>query len=61
MQKPLLRKRCFVQMTGYEPISSEHGHRRFTRDGAVSQSLEYSGQATGKPIVKIIRIRLMLE
>jgi hypothetical protein len=29
-----LRKRCFVQMTGYEPVGAEHQHRRFIREMA---------------------------
>ncbi len=27
-----VRKRCFVQMTGYEPVGAEHQHRRFIRE-----------------------------
>src|SRR5581483_4605588 len=34
MPKPLVRKRCFVQMTGYEPVGPEHQHRRFVREMA---------------------------
>jgi hypothetical protein len=29
-----VRKRCFVQMTGYEPVGAEHQHRRFIREMA---------------------------
>lgn len=32
MPKALVRKRCFVQMTGYEPVGVEHYHRRFVRE-----------------------------
>ncbi|HEY2527378.1 MAG TPA: hypothetical protein VGJ20_05405 [Xanthobacteraceae bacterium] len=32
--KPLVRKRCFVQMSGYEPVGAEHSHRRFIREMA---------------------------
>src|ERR1051325_9618751 len=34
MPTPLVRKRCFVQMTGYEPVGAEHYHRRFIREMA---------------------------
>jgi hypothetical protein len=34
MPKALVRKRCFVQMTGYEPVGLEHQHRRFIREMA---------------------------
>ena len=34
MPKALVRKRCFVQMTGYEPVGAEHQHRRFVREMA---------------------------
>jgi pimeloyl-ACP methyl ester carboxylesterase len=34
MATPLVRKRCFVQMTGYEPVGAEHYHRRFIREMA---------------------------
>jgi len=34
MPPALVRKRCFVQMTGYEPVGPEHQHRRFTREMA---------------------------
>jgi len=30
----LVRKRCFVQMTGYEPVGIDHYHRRFVREMA---------------------------
>ena len=29
---PLVRKRCFVQLIGYEPVSVEHQHHRFIRE-----------------------------
>jgi hypothetical protein len=29
-----IRKRCFVQMIGYEPVGVEHQHRRFIREMA---------------------------
>jgi len=32
MPGTLVRKRCFVQMTGYEPVGVEHYHRRFVRE-----------------------------
>ena len=34
MPKALVRKRCFVQVTGYEPVGPEHQHRRFIREMA---------------------------
>jgi pimeloyl-ACP methyl ester carboxylesterase len=34
MPNALVRKRCFVQMTGYEPVGPEHQHRRFIREMA---------------------------
>ncbi|MGA2895039.1 MAG: hypothetical protein ABSE22_19400 [Xanthobacteraceae bacterium] len=34
MPKALVRKRCFVQMTGYEPVGPERQHRRFIREMA---------------------------
>jgi len=34
MPKALVRKRCFVQMIGYEPVGAEHQHRRFVREMA---------------------------
>ena len=34
MPQALVRKRCFVQMTGYEPVGAEHQHRRFIREMA---------------------------
>ncbi len=34
MRKALVRKRCFVQLTGYEPVSPERGHHRFIREMA---------------------------
>ncbi|HEX4407291.1 MAG TPA: hypothetical protein VH206_00835 [Xanthobacteraceae bacterium] len=32
MPKAPVRKRCFVQMTGYEPVGPDHQHRRFIRE-----------------------------
>ena len=34
MPNAFVRKRCFVQMTGYEPVGPEHQHRRFIREMA---------------------------
>ncbi len=34
MPKPRVHKRCFVQLTGYEPVGPEHSHRRFIREMA---------------------------
>jgi hypothetical protein len=34
MSKPLVHKRCFVQLTGYEPVGAEHSHRRYIREMA---------------------------
>jgi hypothetical protein len=34
MPKALVRRRCFVQMTGYEPVGADHSHRRFIREMA---------------------------
>jgi hypothetical protein len=34
MPQALVRKRCFVQMIGYEPVGAEHQHRRFVREMA---------------------------
>ena len=34
MPKARVRKRCFVQMMGYEPVGPEHQHRRFNREMA---------------------------
>jgi hypothetical protein len=34
MPKPLVRKRCFVQFTGYESVAAAHGHRRYIREMA---------------------------
>src|ERR1700722_2159452 len=38
MPRALARKRCFVQMTGYEPVGPEHQHRRFVREMARFQA-----------------------
>ena len=32
MPKPLVRKRCFVQMRGYYPVGADNSHRRFIRE-----------------------------
>jgi len=34
MPKAFVRKRCFVQMIGYEPVGPEQQHRRFIREMA---------------------------
>jgi len=34
MPRALVRKRCFVQLTGYEPVGPDHQHRRFVREMA---------------------------
>lgn len=34
MPTPSIRKRCFVQMIGYESVGVEHQHRRFIREMA---------------------------
>jgi len=34
MPDSLVRRRCFVQLTGYEPVGAEHYHRRFIREMA---------------------------
>ncbi len=34
MPKARVRKRCFVQLTGYEPVGPEHAHRRYIREMA---------------------------
>ncbi len=34
MPPALVRKRCFVQMIGYEPVGVEHQHHRFIREMA---------------------------
>jgi pimeloyl-ACP methyl ester carboxylesterase len=39
MQPPLVRKRCFVQLIGYEPVGVEHQHRRFIREMARFQNV----------------------
>jgi hypothetical protein len=47
MPKALVRKRCFVQMVGYEPIGAEHSHRRFIREMARFQKAwNVQGQAS---------------
>jgi pimeloyl-ACP methyl ester carboxylesterase len=34
MSKLLVRRRCFVHLTGYDPVGLEHSHRRFIREMA---------------------------
>jgi hypothetical protein len=34
MPKARVHKRCFVQLTGYEPVGPEHAHRRYIREMA---------------------------
>src|SRR5271170_7490430 len=34
MPVPRVRKRCFVQLTGYEAVAGEHAHRRYIREMA---------------------------
>ncbi len=34
MAQGLVRRRCFVQLLGYEPVGLDHGHRRFVREMA---------------------------
>jgi hypothetical protein len=46
--RALVRKRCFVQMTGYEPVGPEHQHRRFTREMARFQKA-WNVQGTVSP------------
>jgi hypothetical protein len=48
MPKALVRKRCFVQMTGYEPVGPEHQHRRFIREMARFQKA-WNVQGTVSP------------
>jgi hypothetical protein len=48
MPKALVRKRCFVQMTGYEPVGPEHQHRRFIREMARFQKA-WNVQSTVSP------------
>jgi hypothetical protein len=43
-----VRKRCFVQMTGYEPVGPEHQHRRFVREMARFQKA-WNVQGTVSP------------
>src|ERR1700688_2501828 len=38
MPQTLVRKRCFVQLIGYEPVGVEHQHRRFIREMARFQT-----------------------
>lgn len=46
--RALVRKRCFVQMTGYEPVGPEHQHRRFIREMARFQKA-WNVQGTVSP------------
>ena len=48
MPKALVRKRCFVQMTGYEPVGPEHQHRRFIREMARFQKA-WNAQSSVSP------------
>jgi hypothetical protein len=48
MPNALVRKRCFVQMTGYEPVGPEHQHRRFIREMARFQKA-WNVQSTVSP------------
>ena len=45
MPKALVRKRCFVQMTGYEPVGAgTPASPLHPRNGAVPESLERAGR-----------------
>jgi hypothetical protein len=45
--KTLVHKRCFVQMTGYEPVGPEHQHRRFVREmGRFHKTWNLAGTAS---------------
>ena len=48
MPKARVRKRCFVQMIGYEPVGPEHQHRRFIREMARFQKA-WNVQGTVSP------------
>lgn len=42
-----VRKRCFVQFTGYEPVGPEHQHRRFVRElGRFEKTWSVKGQVS---------------
>jgi hypothetical protein len=42
-----VHKRCFVQMTGYEPVGPEHAHRRFIREmGRFLKAWSLKGQVS---------------
>ena len=49
--KALVRKRCFVQMTGYEPVGPEHQHRRFIREMARFQKAWNVEGAVSPPLI----------
>jgi hypothetical protein len=51
MPKALVRKRCFVQMVGYEPVGAEHQHRRFGREMARFQKAWNVQGTVSPPIV----------
>ena len=53
MPQALVRKRCFVQMIGYEPVGAEHQHRRFIRemkrtDGDTNPALDDVPECVGE-------------
>src|ERR1700731_4563753 len=50
MSKALVRKRCFVQLTGYEPVGAEHSHRRYIREMARFQKA-WNVQGTVSPAI----------
>ena len=49
--KALVRKRCFVQMTGYEPVGPEHQHRRFIREMARFQKAWNVAGTVSPPLI----------
>jgi len=51
MPNQLVRKRCFVQMIGYEPIGVDHHHRRFVREMARFQKTWNVGGKVTAPTV----------
>jgi hypothetical protein len=48
MPQALVRKRCFLQIIGYEPVGVEHQHRRFIREMARFQKA-WNVQGTVSP------------
>ena len=47
MPEALVRKRCFVQMTGYEPVGPERQHHRFVREmGRFHKAWNLSGEVS---------------